>query len=51
MNIKISHTQIDLQWIGYEDEDSLKIKMEYIRAEGYGKCFKEIFLNQINTFF
>ena len=25
--------------------------MEYIRAEGYGKCLKEIFLNQITTFF
>lgn len=32
----ILFTNLDRQWIGYEDEDSLKIKMDFIRARGYG---------------
>jgi len=33
---KVPFMHKDRQWIGYEDEDSLKIKMDFIRARGYG---------------
>ncbi|XP_015915003.1 endochitinase [Parasteatoda tepidariorum] len=33
---KCPYAYHDDQWIGYEDEDSIGIKMDYIRKEGYG---------------
>jgi len=32
---KVPFMHKDRQWIGYEDEDSLKIKMDFIRGRGY----------------
>ncbi|KAG8181753.1 hypothetical protein JTE90_028291 [Oedothorax gibbosus] len=33
---KCPYAYHDDQWIGYEDEDSIGIKMDYIREQGYG---------------
>lgn len=33
---KCPYAYYDNQWIGYEDEESIAIKMEYIRGQGYG---------------
>lgn len=33
---KCPYAYYDNQWIGYEDEESIAIKMDYIRGQGYG---------------
>lgn len=32
---KVPYMYLDKNWVGYEDQDSLKIKMEWLKTQGY----------------